>query len=178
MFYSSMFTFVFGPYALFLLMVYGLFALFGYIIHKLRSNEVSIPFISKAKKTFKVFLFIYLVPAVIALLFLFMAPKKTNTFLWNLYWKFDGMLRTLDLDGWIMGHEFCLILGLSFLTSLILLAAYLQKTNTSKLSIKVFICYLFISIPLICGLFYLMGHFNPILIIIILGLPGALIFFL
>ena len=144
----------------------------------MRSNEYSTPFKSKAKKMFKVFLVIYLVPAIIALLFLFIYPQKTQTFMWNLYWKIDDMQRTLGIERWLMDHEFYFLLGLSILASFIFLAAYLQQTNTTKLSIKEFVCYLFVSIPLICGFFYLIGHFNPFIIIIILGLPGALISFI
>ena len=98
--------------------------------------------------------------------------------MWNLYWKIDDMQRTLGIERWLMDHEFYFLLGLSILASFIFLAAYLQQTNTTKLSIKEFVCYLFVSIPLICGFFYLIGHFNPFIIIIILALPGALISFI
>ena len=174
MFPESICTFIYcyWPYTLLLLMVYGLYVLLGYIVHKMRSNVDSTPFKSKAKKMFKVFLVIYLVPAIIALLFLLIYPQKTQTFMRELYWKIDDMQGTIE--GWIMNHMFYSTVGASSLMSLIFLAFFLQQANT-KPSIKTLVYFLLVSIPVISGILYLSCHVNIIVAIIIIGLPGALI---
>lgn len=173
MFHGSIYIFVcfFWPYAVILLMVYGLCVLFRYIVHKMRDNVDSIPFTSKAKKMFKWFLFIYLVPAVFTLLFLFIYPQKTQDFMWDLYWKISDLQKTIEIEGWV------LMVGSSFLMSLVFLAYYLQHHDT-ELSIKALLYYLLVSIPILCGFLYLSCHVNLFVLIIILGLPGALISFL
>lgn len=178
MFYFTIeffFIYFFWPYTLFLLLIFGLSILLGYIVHKMTSEKESVTFKSKAKKLFKVFLSIDLIPSAIVLSSLFIFPERTRVILSDLYWIIDHKLRYVETE--LIHHYYYVLLFLCFISSLILLAAFLQKTNY-KPSIKVIFCYLLVSTPLFCGLFYLISQFDLMAIIILIGLPGALLLFL
>ena len=176
--FEIIFHYFFWPYTAFLLMVCGLCILFGYIIHKIKSNDDSVPFFkSKGKRLLKIFLAIELIPSAIILVLLFIFPERSQQVMWDVYWKIDHMLRALDIEGCMMHHPLFFALGMSFLMSIILLAYFLQITD-AKLSIKTIALYLLISTPLICGLFYLLSSISIFTIIIIIGLLGALLSFL
>jgi hypothetical protein len=82
-----------------------------------------------------------------------------------------------NIEPWIMRNGFIMPIILSGLMSLVLLAHLFQQYDF-KMSIKAFVIYLLISIPLISGILYLTTQISLIAVVILIGLPGALIFYI
>lgn len=164
------------PYVVFFVWMCLLSILLGYIAYKTRSNIPTNPFSSILKRLIKPALFIFLVPILLLIVSYFLFPQTEN-FLWNIYWRIDNYCR--NIGDWGYHHELIVMLLFSLLFSLILLAALLQKSDTRFTKTNVFV-YLVISIPLLLGVLYIISalNFSFITIIILVGLPGALISFL
>ena len=155
------------------LLVFGLCTLFGYIVFKLQSEKNTTSFKSRIKKWVKYALSIYLGILILNILFILLtSPDYSSQILGHIYWQVDSVMR--NIEPWIMNNGFLMLIILSSLTSLILLVWIFQQFDF-KMSIKAFVIYLLISIPIISGILYLTTQISLLTIIIIIGIPGALI---
>lgn len=170
------FTYYVWPLTVFFLFVFGLCTLIGYIVFKLRNAKNNVLFKSIVKKWSKYALFLYLGIVIISVLFItFANPNHSLRFLDYIYWQVDSAMR--NIEPWIMRNGFIMLIILSGLMSLVLLAHLFQQYDF-KMSIKAFVIYLLISIPLISGILYLTTQISLIAVVILIGLPGALIFYI
>ena len=167
------FSYFCWPLTVFCLYVFGLCTLIGYIVFKLRNEKDTVSFKSIFKKWSKISLIIYFGIIIFNLLFiLFANPNDSSQFLDQIYWQVDSAMR--NIEPWIMRNSLFMLFIISVLTSLICLACFFQK-NDAKMSFRTFAIYLLISVPVISGILYLTTQLSLIAVIILIGVPGALI---
>ena len=168
-----LFSYFVWPLTVICLFVFGLCTLIGYIVFKLQKRRNNVSFKSIIKKWSKYTLFLYFGIIIINVLFILISrPDDSYHILDLIYWQVDSVMR--NIEPWIMSNGFFMLIIMSGLMSLILLAYFFQQ-HDFKMSIKAFVIYLLISIPLISGILYLTTQISLIAVIILIGIPGALI---
>ena len=164
------------PLTVFCLLILGISTLISYIVYKLQNDKNKNSFKRLFKKWSKFASFIYLGIIIFNVLFILLAsPNDSYHFLDHIYWQVDSLMR--NVESWIMHNSTFMTFIMGGLMSLFFLAFLFQKYDV-KMGIKAFVIYLIVSIPLISGLLYLTTQISLITIIILIGLPGALISYL
>lgn len=173
-----LFVYYIWPYTVFFIVVCLLLILLSYIIYKVSTNNPKTRYKSILKKCTKLVLCIYFIPIIILLLFDFLLPKQTDIVAQNIYQNCDHICDYVF--SWLFKHQTVAFLLYVLFISLIIYARTLQK-NTEILNKKKLFVYFLVAILislLLTGFIILMQSFDLLTIIVLIGLPGALISFL
>ncbi len=176
--YERLFINLVLPFTVFVAWLSLLCSIVAYIVHKMAKNEPKISFKTKLKNCYKWGLLIYLIPIVIVLLLVPIFPQEIFHYESITYSHLNELIHSLDINNFILDHMHIMGMSLSFILSLMLLAYGFQHKIIERLGKLQLVLYLVISTPLIYGLILLVNNFSILTVIIIIGLPGALLSFL
>lgn len=176
--YERLFIDLVLPFTVFAAWLSLLCSIVAYIVHKMAKNDPKISFKTKLKNCYKWGLSIYLILIVIVLLLVPIFPQEIFHYENITYSHLNRFIHSLNIDNCILHHKHIWGMSLSFISSLILLAYGFQHKIIERLGKLQLVLYLVISTPLIYGLILLVNNFSILTVIVIIGLPGALLSFL
>ena len=146
----------------------------AYIAHKMNYKS-KISFNVKLKTWSKRVITVYLTPIVIVSLLVPIFPQEIYYYEHAIYSKLNDMIHSINIDSLIIHHMHIFGLLCGFFLSLVLLAYGFQNKMIKRLSKKQLLLYFVVLTPILYLFLFLSTKVSLLTLIVIIGLPGALL---